>query len=93
MLCALEAYHQGHDIVAILEKAHTFEVTGNTMSFLPPALSTLRYYAKMKEHYDDITFDSLFSLCRFEGRPLTPQPEGEWNSPAAVHSTKDVCIP
>ena len=90
---ALEAYRQGRDVVAILERAPGIEALGDTFGLLPPALSTLRYYPQMKEQFERESYNAEMSVWRYEGRPLTPSTNGEWNAPGAVYPARGVYVP
>ena len=47
----------------------------------------------MKEQFDCLSYDALFSIWRYEGKKLIGPAEAAWNQPGAVHPAKDVHVP
>ncbi|KAJ5192410.1 hypothetical protein N7449_008552 [Penicillium cf. viridicatum] len=77
---ALECWRKGHD-VELVEKNDSNSPIGDVVFLSPSGLSTLKFYPRMIEAYQQHSWDCITTYRHLSGDLVAPPIEFEWNRP------------
>ncbi|KFY84702.1 hypothetical protein V500_09074, partial [Pseudogymnoascus sp. VKM F-4518 (FW-2643)] len=79
-LTAIECWRKGHQ-VELVEKNSNNTPIGDAFLVNPSGLCSLRYYPALLEAYQKCSWDLAVGISQFDGKPIVPSFDFEWNRP------------